>query len=79
MRAGQKIFYRDWVIVPFSIPRPDGTWATSCELEKMDADGLNVFQGALDIFVSDLEKESINAACEDAKNQVDAIIADPLG
>lgn len=79
MRTAQRTFYRGFEIVPFSIPKPDGKWATNCEIKKMDADGLNVFQGALAIFVDDQEEDSIIAACEDAKHQIDAIIADPLG
>lgn len=79
MGTQQKIYYREWGIVPFSFPRPDGKWSTSCEIDKIDADGLNVFQDGSDIFVDDLEEESIAAACEDAKHRIDAIIANPLG
>ena len=71
--------YREWTIRPFAIPLPNGQWSASCEIEREDADGLDTFQSASSVSVRDTKADAIAAACEDARHQIDGIIADPLG
>jgi hypothetical protein len=79
MKEQSKIPYRNWYIVPFAVPQPDGKWAANCEIEKSDADGLDIFQEALPTFLENEKESAIIIACTDAKRRIDGIIADPLG
>ena len=71
------IVYKQWTILPFALPLPDGRWSASCEVEEIDGDGLESFQGSFPNFVSNSKSEAVHLACEDAKKQIDDILAYP--
>jgi len=74
-----KIHYKGWEIVPTAIPTSDQTqWSASCDIERANADGVEVFEGATMQFVRDTEDDAISAAVEEAVRQIDNIIANPL-
>jgi len=74
-----KIHYKGWEIVPTAIPTSDQTqWSASCDIERANADGVEVFEGATMQFVRDTEDDAISAAVEEAVRQIDNIIANTL-
>lgn len=73
-----KIHYKGWEIVPTALPTSDQQWSASCDIERVGADGVEVFEGATMQFVRSSEDEAITAACEEAIRQIDNIIANPL-
>jgi transposase len=73
-----KIHYKGWEIVPTALPTTDRRWTASCDIERANADGIEVFEGATMQFVRDNEDEAIAAACDEAIRQIDNIIANPL-
>lgn len=77
-RDMNKILYRGWIILPTALPTTDGQWTASCDLARMEADGLEVFEGVTLQFVRAYQADAIRAACDEARRQVDNILADPL-
>jgi hypothetical protein len=73
-----KIHYKGWEIVPTALPTSDSKWSASCDIERANADGMEVFEGATMQFVRESEDEAIAAACDEAIRQIDNIIANPL-
>jgi len=73
-----KIHYKGWEIIPTALPTSDNKWTASCDIERADANGVEVFEGATMQFVRDNEDEAIAAACDEAIRQIDNIIANPL-
>ncbi|MYN44958.1 hypothetical protein GTP23_07730 [Pseudoduganella sp. FT93W] len=73
-----KILYKGWYILPTALPTTGGQWTASCDLARVEADGLEVFEGATLQFVRPRELDAVNAACDEARRQVDNILADPL-
>jgi hypothetical protein len=73
-----KIHYKGWDILPTALPTTAGQWTASCDIARMDADGLQVFEGVTMQFVRPTEEEAISAACDEAIRQIDNIIANPL-
>jgi hypothetical protein len=71
------IHYRGWSIVPVALPTSDHRWSASCDLQRVGADGLEVFEGATTQFVRDSEQEALAAATEEAARQIDNLIANP--
>ncbi|WP_296001485.1 DUF6566 family protein [Rugamonas sp.] len=78
MNAASKMHYKGWDIVPFAAPTSDQAWSASCDIERANADGVEVFEGATMQFIRDTEEDAIAAACEEAVRQIDNIIANPL-
>jgi hypothetical protein len=78
LKSNSVIYYKQWKILPFALPLQDGRWSANCEVEEMDADGLESFQNSFPNFVSNSKFEAIHLACEDAKKQIDDILADPV-
>lgn len=73
-----KIHYKGWEIVPLALPTSDQRWSASCDIERANEEGIEVFQGATMQFVRDTEEDAIAAACDEAIRQIDNIIANPL-
>jgi hypothetical protein len=73
-----KIHYKGWEIIPTALPTSDNKWTASCDIERANAHGAEVFEGATMQFVRESEDEAIAAACDEAIRQIDNIIANPL-
>jgi hypothetical protein len=73
-----KIHYKGWEIIPTALPTSDHKWSASCDIERANANGVEVFEGATMQFVRESEDEAIAAACDEAIRQIDNIIANPL-
>ena len=73
-----KIHYKGWEIIPVALPTTDHQWSASCDIERANADGVEVFEGATMQFLRPTEDEAIAAACDEAIRQIDNIIANPL-
>jgi hypothetical protein len=73
-----KIHYKGWEIIPTALPTSDNNWSASCDIERANANGVEVFEGATMQFVRESEDEAIAAACDEAIRQIDNIIANPL-
>ena len=73
-----KIHYKGWEIIPTALPTGDNKWSASCDIERANANGVEVFEGATMQFVRESEDEAIAAACDEAIRQIDNIIANPL-
>ena len=73
-----KIHYKGWEIIPTALPTSDNKWSASCDIERANANGVEVFEGATMKFVRESEDEAIAAACDEAIRQIDNIIANPL-
>ena len=78
MSGDSKIHYKGWDIIPVALPAGDGQWTASCDIERANADGVEVFEGATMQFVREREDDAIAAACDEAIRQIDNIIANPL-
>lgn len=78
MSAASKMHYKGWEIIPFAAPTSENKWSASCDIERANADGVEVFEGATMQFIRDTEDDAIAAACEEAVRQIDNIIANPL-
>lgn len=74
----EKIPYKGWYILPTALPTTDGQWTAGCDLARVEADGLEVFEAVTVQFVRAHEADAVRAACEAAMRQVDDILADPL-
>jgi hypothetical protein len=73
-----KLHYKGWDIIPTALPTSDNKWTGSCDLARVNGDGLQVFEGATMQFLRDTQEDAIAAACEEAIVQIDNIIANPL-
>jgi len=73
-----RIHYKGWDIVPLALPTDDQKWTASCDIERANANGVEVFEGATMQFVREREVDAIAAACDEAIRQIDNIIANPL-
>lgn len=73
-----RILYRGWYILPTALPTTDGQWTASCDLARIEADGLEVFEGVTLQFVRATMADAVAAACDEARRQVDNLIADPV-
>ena len=72
-----KFQYKGWDVIPTALPTTDRKWTASCDLSRIKGDGLEVFEGATLQFVRDTEDEAVKAACDEARIQIDNLIADP--
>jgi len=73
-----KIHYKGWEIVPTVLPTNDNKFTASCDIERANADGVEVFEGATMLFVRETDDDAITAAWEEAIRQIDNLIANPL-
>jgi len=62
----EKIHYKGWYILPTALTTTDGLWTAGCDLARVEADGLEVFECATAQFVRAREADAIRAACEAA-------------
>jgi len=69
--------YKGWQIIPTVLPTADHKWAADCDLRRPVAEGEDVFEGATMQFVRDTQDAALAAACEEARLQVDNILANP--
>lgn len=72
-----KLHYKGWDILPTVLPTANHKWSASCDLERENADGVEVFEGATIQVERDTEDEALLAACNEAYIQIDNIVADP--
>lgn len=77
MGGESKIHYKGWEIVPLAV-QVGAQWSASCDIERANPDGVEVFEGATMQFVRDSEDDAIAAACDEAIRQIDNIITNPL-
>lgn len=77
MNERLKVHYRGWAMMPTAIPQGDGTWTGNVELEVVDGDGADTFQGSFPNIVRDSKEDAIAAACDAARGHIDDLIADP--
>jgi len=72
-----KIHYKGWDIIPVALPTTEGKWTASCDIQRPDAHGAAVFEGATMQFVRAQEEDAVTAACEEAVRQIDNLLANP--
>ena len=77
MNEKLQVHYRGWAMMPTAIPQGDGTWSGNVELEAVDGDGADTFQGGFPNVVRDSKEDAIVAACDAARGHIDDLIADP--
>jgi hypothetical protein len=61
------------------LPLHDGRWSANGEIEAVDGDEPEMLQNTSRNFVSTSKLQALHLACEDAKIQIDDILADPIG
>ncbi len=72
-----KLQYKGWAIIPTVLPTPDHQWTVSCDLARITADGEEVFEDATHPLARASRDEALTAALNDAKEQIDNLVADP--
>lgn len=53
-------------------------WSVSCDIVRIGVDGVAVPEGATMPFVREHKDDALAAACDEAKQQIDNFIANPL-
>ena len=61
--------FEDYDIFAIAVPRADGKWEATSEIEKAGAQGLEVFPGVGGPCLAETEEAARAAACNDAKRK----------
>ena len=69
--------YKGWEVVPTVLPTADHRWMADCDLRRPGAAGEDVFEGATMEFVRDTQEAALAAACDEARIQIDNLLANP--
>lgn len=74
------LHYHGWTIIARIELAGTGAvlWSASCDIVRIGANGVAVPEGTTMPFVREHKDDALAAACDEAKQQIDNFIANPL-